>query len=174
MFDPYQKWPGFSDNLTLIINVDKSEFGIRHGAIDFDGRPFRPKQETHITVLGTAPVSSLLEKIQQDPGVEGVLIRAFEQTDWSYTVTADYRHLVRPATGGESAGTTEESIIVLVEMEGMARFYAILKKLALVDSDLPVPPPHVTLYTFNCDTGIGVPSDGDLDTLTHRRIGKPP
>ena len=58
-------------------------------------------------------------------------------------------------------------------MRGMARFYAKLRERDLIDNALPVPPPHVTLYTFNCDTGIGVPSEAELDALTRRRIGKP-
>ena len=43
----------------------------------------------------------------------------------------------------------------------------------LRDSGLPVPPPHVTLYTYNCDAGIGVHSEDALYEITSERIGKP-
>ena len=173
MVDPHPRWPGFSDSLTLIIDVDKSEFNIAAGPIDFDGKAFKPKRETHVTVFGSATTESVMERMRQNPESESALIQAFENTDWSYTITPDYRHLVRPACEYAFTGGTEESIIVLIAMNGMAWFYAELKRLALIDADLPVPPPHVTLYTYHCDVGIGIPSEAELAALTRRRIQKP-
>lgn len=173
MFDTHQQWPGFSESLTLIIDVDKNEFDITAGPIEFDGKAFKPKPETHVTVFGSATAGSVMERIGQNPESKSALIQAFENTDWSYTITRDYRHLVRAACDDAAAGGTEESIIVLIAMDGMARFYTELKRLALIDADLPVPPPHVTLYTYHCDIGIGVPSEAELAALTRRRIQKP-
>ena len=169
----YLKWPGFSACRTLIISVDKSEFGIQPGPLEHDHRIFIPKEETHITLFGSTEASELLQKIQDDPAVENEIIQAFENTDWSYTISGEYRRLVRVATENTSTGATEESIIVLLEMKGMRLFYDKMKALDLIDRDLPVPPPHVTLYTHNCDTGIGVPGEKELHALTRERIDKP-
>jgi len=55
-------------------------------------------------------------------------------------------------------------------MEGMAEFYAQLKILGVINNDHPVPPPHVTLYTRNCDLGIGIHSNAELSKLCRERI----
>ncbi len=170
MLEVYEKWPGFSSSHTLIISVDKDEFGLQPNALKFDDKPFKPKPETHITVFGNAVCETLLMKIQLDPALGDRLIQTFEETDWSYTTTEDYRHLVRVTTDGSA--TTEESIIVLLEMKGMEDFYRKLKQMNLIDDETPVPPPHVTLYTCNCDTGIGIPSTSDLETLSRQRIDR--
>ena len=169
----YLKWPGISASRTLIISVDKSEFGIRRDPLNFGGKTFLPKKETHITVFGSTEATELQQMMQRDPAVETDIIQAFENTDWSYTTTSEYRHLVRTAKNEAADHATEQSIIVLIEMDGMSVFYEKLKTLNLIDRDLPVPPPHVTLYTYNCDAGIGVHSEDALYELTRERIGKP-
>lgn len=169
----YLKWPGISASRTLIIAVDKSEFGIQRHPLEYGGRIFIPKQETHITIFGSTEGTALQQKMQRDPAVKSDIILAFENTDWSYTTSSEYRHLVRTTTEKAADDATEESIIVLIEMDGMSVFYKKLKTLNLIDRDLPVPPPHVTLYTYNCDTGIGVPSEEALQALSREHIGKP-
>ena len=170
MPEVHEKWPGFSASQTLIISVDKCQFGLKPDGLVFNDKPFKPKPETHITIFGNAICETLLHRIQLDPSLETCLVQAFEATDWSYTTTDDYRHLVRPATENEDA--TEESIIVLLEMKGMRDFYEKLKQQSLIDDETPLPPPHVTLYTYNCDTGIGIPSASELDRLSHARINR--
>ena len=161
----YLKWPGLTAGNTLIIDVDKSDFGLQADGLEYQGKSFKPKDETHITVFGSAVGATLLAKISQNPALEAKITGAFESTDWSYTKTADFRHLVETSTT-----PTEESIIVLLELGGLAAFYAKLKALELIDQKHPLPPPHVTLYTCNCDTGIGVNSESELEVLTHDRV----
>ena len=173
MPETYLKWPGLSENNTLIISVDKSEFGLDSAPLQHDDRIFKPKPETHITVFGAETGTALLQKIKQNPASADQLTRAFEDTDWSYTTTGDYRHLARMAEEPATVDATEESIIVLLDMPGMDRFYENLKRLHLIDKHHPVPPPHVTLYTYNCDGGIGVPGKNELDALTRARIDRP-
>ena len=163
------EWPGLTDENTLIISIDTSEFDLRPEGIEIAGKLFKPKQETHITVLGSTAGSTLSHKITGEPANEEMVRNAFESTDWSYRRTTDLRHLVR--TGAEAdADTSEESIIVLLEMNGMAQFHQQLKLLNFIDSDLPLPPAHVTLYTFNCDGGIGVHSERQLEELTREQM----
>ncbi|UCB55460.1 MAG: hypothetical protein JSW45_02720 [Thiotrichales bacterium] len=164
----YLEWPGLTADNTLIIDVDKSEFLSGADTREYRGKVFKPKHETHITVFGSAVGAALRQKMTQDPAVEAEISKAFENTDWSYTRTEDFRHLVKTSTT-----TTAQSIIVLLEMDGMAAFHEKLKALNLIDQDHPLPPPHVTLYTCNCDTGIGVNSESELEALTQDQVELP-
>ena len=164
------KWPGLTAYNTLIINVDKHEFGINAEPIEYSGSAFIPKREAHITVLGSELGSRLHQLIISNSHIEQQVRQAFESTDWSYTKTGNLRHIARENTELAGMNMTEESIIMLVEMEGMAEFYAQLKILGVIDNDHPVPPPHVTLYTRNCDLGIGIHSDVELSKLSREQI----
>jgi len=164
------KWPGFTAYNTLIINVDMHEFGIKTKPIEYSGSEFIPKREAHITVLGSEAGSHLHQLFMSNSHTEQQVRQAFESTDWSYTKTGDLRHIVRENTESTGMNMPEESIIMLVEMEGMSEFYAQLKTLGVIDNDHPVPPPHVTLYTRNCDLGIGIRSDVELSILGREQI----
>jgi len=165
-------WPGLTSCNTLIIHADKSEFGIKSKPIEYSGRTFIPKQEVHITVFGSDPGTHLLQQFSNNPFAEKQVRQAFESTDWSYTKTQDLMHLVRENSELTGIDKIEESIIMRLEMDGMAEFYIKLKMLGLIDKDQPVPPPHVTLYTRNCDQGIGVHSESELIKLTCEHISK--
>ena len=121
-----------SENGTLVISVDRHQFGILPGPLEHNGRVFKPKQETHITVFGSTTGAAVRTSVQGDAGI---------------TATAAQQH-------------------VAFDMKGMKTFYDELKALGVLARDLPVPPPHVTLYTSNCDTGIGVHSEDELERLT--------
>jgi hypothetical protein len=166
-------WPGLTSLNTLIIHVDRNDFGIKSTPIEYSGRTFIPKQEAHITVLGSDLGTHLQQLFTNNSLVEQQVKRAFESTDWSYTKTHDLRHLVRKNAELTGMNNTEESIIMRLKMGGMAEFYAKLKKLGLIRKDQPVPPPHVTLYTRNCDAGIGVHSESELTSLTCELIDQP-
>jgi hypothetical protein len=166
-------WPGLTSCNTLIISVDRYDFGIKSSPVEYSGRNFIPKREAHITVLGTDLGTHLHQLFTDNPLVEQQVKQAFESTDWCYTKTHDLRHLVRENNELTGADKTEESIIMRLEMRGMAEFYTKLKKLGLIHKDHPVPPPHVTLYTRNCDLGIGVHSETELIKLTSEHIDKP-
>lgn len=166
------KWPGLTAYNTLIISVDKSEFGIKSKPIAYSGKAFIPKQEAHITVFGSDLGTRLLQQFTSNPLAEQQVKQAFESTDWCYTKTHDRRHLVRENMKLSGIDKTEESIIMRVKMDGMAEFYTRLKTLGLINKDQPVPPPHVTLYTRNCDLGIGVDSESELLNLTCEHVDK--
>jgi hypothetical protein len=170
MFLPHLKWPGLAGENTLIISVDKRDFAITPGPLQYDGRLFLPKQETHITVWGSELGTKLLQQSIQHPGLKQDIHDAFESTDWSYQKTSDLRHLARKKVIPAKDDITEETIIMLIHMEGMAVFYGKLKDLRLIGKDHPVPPPHVTLYTRNIDRGIGVDSESELAELSQGHV----
>ncbi len=161
------KWPGLGPLNTLVISVDRHEFGIGVEPVNYAGKLFLPKQEAHITVLGSTLGSRLSQQFDHDSGIERKVRQDFEDIDWRYEKTSDLRHLVRQQTND---GDVEESIIMLVRMDGMTVFYKRLTALGLIPADHPVPPAHVTLYTHNSDPGIGVHSDAELAELTRGKI----
>jgi len=165
-------WPGLTSCNTLIIRIDKSDFGIKSTPIEYSGRTFIPKQEAHITVLGSDLGTHLQQQFTNNPFVEQQVMQAFESTGWCYTKTHDLRHLARENSALTGIDRTEESIIMRLEMGGMTEFYTKLKMLGLIDKDQPVPPPHVTLYTRNSDQGIGVHSESELIKLTREHLDK--
>ena len=59
---------------------------------------------------------------------------------------------------------------MLIDMPGVTTFYDQLKAHGLIDLETPVPPPHVTMYTQNCPSGIGVPSDDALNILSSKTL----
>ncbi|MGD8934149.1 MAG: hypothetical protein PVF35_05175 [Gammaproteobacteria bacterium] len=170
MFLPQLKWPGLTGENTLIITVDKQDFAIKPKSLQYDARIFVPKQETHITVWGSELGTKLLQQLIQHPELEQDIHNAFESTDWSYQKTSDLRHLARKKAIPGKNDITEETIVMLIKMEGMAVFYSKLKDLGLIGKDHPVPPPHVTLYTRNIDRGIGVDSESELAELSQGRV----
>ena len=162
-------WPGLTEVNTLIINVDKQDFGIQKTPLEVANQLFIPKTETHITIFGSGLGAQLRQKFTLRPDLEHEVARAFECTDWSYRKTTKFRHLAK-TSGAATADQVEESIVMLLKLDGMAAFYDKLKSLDLIPEDYPVPPQHVTLYTRNCDVGIGVHSDDELTVLTKAHL----
>ncbi|MGB5278157.1 MAG: hypothetical protein WBO73_18510 [Gammaproteobacteria bacterium] len=169
---PGLMWPGLTTVGTLIIKVDKQDFNIQSKPVEFANKTFVPKQEAHITVFGSSLGTEILQQFAQQPEKERAVRQAFESTDWSYKKTTDLRHLVRKRSLAPSLDVEQESIIMLVVMDGMELFYNKLRSLDLIADDYPVPPPHVTLYTRNCDQGIGVHSEDELTALTKEHLQK--
>lgn len=136
-----------------------------NNAIEVEGERFTPKEEHHVTLIGSKLGLLIQKKIRQDPAINALLEEIFIAIDWSYQRT-DSIHLLSRC----KKGVTEKSIILLLDMPGVAKFYAQLKSHGLIDADTPVPPAHVTLYTLNCPMGIGVPSDKALRELSIKSL----
>jgi hypothetical protein len=159
------KWPGFNAKGTVIIDLAPASFCLADDAIVIDGEYFEPKDELHVTVIGTELGLILQEKINSDRTVDRLLTKTFEAIDWSFTQTGPVHLLSRVKDA-----VVEQSIIMLLEMRGVKEFYAQLKTLGLIDANTPIPPAHVTLYTRNCPYGIGVPSEQVLKLLSVKTL----
>jgi len=173
-------WPGFNDRGTVLIEVPPQFFGLTKSPVDIEGERYSAKHELHITLIGSKLGSLLLEKISQeninqekvrqemtDKGLtsETLLRNIFQNLDWSYEKTGPVHILSR-----SKKGMIQQSIIMLIEMPAIAVFYQQLKSHGLIASETPVPPAHVTLYTRNCPSGIGVPNQRVLDILSTKTL----
>lgn len=159
------KWPGFNEKDSVVIELAREDFCLAKTKVVLHGEIFTPKEELHVTLIGSELGVILQEKIKHNKSISQLLEKTFEAIDWSFKQTGPIHFLAR-----SKEGVVEKSIILLIEMHGVTDFYAQLKTLGLIDPATPVPPPHVTLYTQNCALGIGVPGNEALKRLTMKTV----
>jgi hypothetical protein len=155
------KWSGINAKGNVLIDLESELFCLAKSPILVQGEHFTPKDELHVTLMGSEHGLILQDKIQHDQTIGKLLEKTFEEIDWSYKQTGPVHILSR-----SEEGVVERSVIMLIEMPGVTTFYDQLKAIGLIDLEAPVPPPHVTMYTKNCPLGIGVPSDEALNILS--------
>ena len=159
------KWPGFNEMDSVIIELAAELFCHAKNIIDVNGELFTSKKEFHVTLIGSKLGLIIQDKIKHNQTINKLLEKIFEEIDWSYKLTGPIHIL-----SCSEEDVVEKSVIMLIEMPGVTTFYDQSKALGLIDLETPVPPPHVTMYTQNCPSGIGVPSDDALNTLSRKTI----
>ena len=159
------KWPGFNEKGTVLIDLAYESFLLSKVPVLVDGIYYTPKDELHVTLVGEEVSSILQHKIKQDPKNIEVLVHIFESIDWAFDKTGPV-HILSSSKKSE----IQKSIIMLIDMPGMTTFYQQLKSFGLIPGKTPIPPAHVTLYTYNCPPGIGVPCNETLRTLSKKTL----
>jgi len=153
-------WSGFNNLNSVIIPLSNELFNLPHEPVDILGTRYELKNEFHITLMGKDLGSQLLSREEQSGFMENKLKNIFNSIDWTFHFTEQIFFLEKEKNG------IEKTIIQMLDLSGMEKFYHHLKKESLIDQDVKTPPPHVTLFTNNCDHGIGVKSTQDLEKLT--------
>ena len=161
----YLNWPGFNERGAVIIELSAEYFCLAKNTIVVHDDVFTPKEELHITLIGRKLGWIIEEKIKQNQKINKLLKKIFEAIDWSFKQTGPI-HILSRSKGAK----LEMSIIMLIEMHGVTQFYQQLKASGLIDAKTPVPPAHVTMYTHNCPSGIGLPSDETLNRLSKKTL----
>lgn len=156
-------FPGWSAQHTLVLPIAQQDWPLPDTAVEIDGLVFVPKRELHITLVGKALGAELREVAAGTAGVDDAIRAAFGAPDWRWTRLRRCLRLRKRADA-----TARESIIELVELPAMAEFHQRLG--VLTGRALPVPPPHVTLFTATGGPAIGVPDAASLQQLTVRPI----
>lgn len=156
-------WPGFSETDTLVLPLQEAPPA---GAVDIDGRRFEPKAELHVTLVGGALGRELRATLGER--LDAAVRPAFEALDWTYA-RAGLGALIE-MTGRRDDGRRGPvaSIIEFIELPAMPHLHRWLGE--LLGRELPVAPPHVTLYTHACAKGIGVPTIVKLRAWRRRRL----
>ena len=158
------KWPGINAKCTVLINLPYESFHLSEVPVVIDGTFFTAKDELHVTLAGEKVATMLQNKIEQDPKTSGVIEHVFDDIDWSFSRSGPVHILSRL----NKKRTMQKTVIMLIDMPGVTIFYQRLKTLGLIPDSTPVPPAHVTLYTYNCPLGIGVPSNKVLVSLSDK------
>jgi hypothetical protein len=166
-------WRGFNEMASLITPLDWSDFIFTPKRVRIEDAWFEPKDELHITLISKRVGRILGEKISLDPVLAARIAKNFEAINWGYEPAGPV-HIIsrlRKKTEDEQATLCHEKTIILkLNMPGMTDFYEALKALDLISADTSTPPPHVTLYTLNCPTGISLASNKILDDLSCRTL----
>ena len=138
-----------ADTGYFLLQLRKDDVGLEEEEIDYQGKTFTPKDEVHITIIGSNLSERLVEKMRDDGGLEHTLKALISRTEWSYSLLDEWYHIRREENGEEA-----ESIIRMVEVPAVEDFYRRVEEESGLD--IPPRPTHVTLYTWNDPEGIGV------------------
>ena len=130
----------------FLLRLRKEDVGLGNEPVTVQGKTFRPKDEVHLTIFGSALGQRLAERMAADEGLEVAIRRAIAETGWSYQLQDDWYHVVREDEA--------ESIIRMVAVPPLEAFY--MKVETVADLTIPERPAHVTLYTWQDDEGIGI------------------
>jgi hypothetical protein len=156
-------WPGFSETDTLVLPLQEAPPA---GPVEIDGRRFEPKAELHVTLVGSALGRELRATLGER--LDAAVRPAFEALDWSYARTRLGALIEKTGRRDDGRRGPVASIIEFIELPAMPHLHRWLGE--LLGRELPVPPPHVTLYTHACGKGIGIPSMVKLRAWTRRRL----
>ena len=159
------QWPGINSKGTVLIDLALETFHLSKAPVSVAIINYTPKDELHVTLVGEKVGAILQDKIKQVPRNIELLKHIFEGIDWSFEKSGPIHILSRSSKRG-----LQKSIIMLIDMPGVTTFYHQLKLYDLIPDETPVPPAHVTLYTYHCPLGIGVPNDKTLHSLSKRSL----
>ena len=149
----------------LVLPIAQARWPRPATAIELDGLRLAPKPELHITLVGRALAVELRATFGQRAEAFVEVVRRAH--DWRFERTGRCLLLRKPfAEDGHAA--VAHSLVELVELPAMAPFQRALGR--LLGRQLPVPPPHVTLFTAGRAQGIGASSRARLRAFAVRRV----
>lgn len=150
---------------TLVLPIAPERWPPPQATVEVDGLHLEPKPELHVTLVGTALGAELHATAGNHAGA---LVRALRDAhDWRFE-RSDRHLLLRKAVVEDGRVVVAHSLIERIDLPAMAPFHRALGR--LLGRQLPVPPPHVTLYTAGRPQGIGVSSPARLRAFTVRRV----
>ena len=161
---PRPRWPGWTRQHTLLLPVSPADWPPPDMPVTIDGITLHPKRELHITLVGTQLGNALRAAARPGDIDDGAVRAAFEQQVWRWSRTG--RRTLLHAPPKLRGGPPRHALIEHVDLPAMARFHADLG--TLLGRNLPVPPPHVTLYVAGTAQGIGLPDQETLARFIER------
>lgn len=172
------------ETANCLLELPKDYFGTEAVWHVAEERSLIEKDEFHITVIGSETGRALMQILDALPE-EGRLARLaaldalIQRTDWGFVETEEYYYLKKeyaepnPDTPNSALHETRESIIRMVELQGLSPFYASLN--ALFGTSFNTPPAHITLFTNSTREdkklrGIGLYSWDEFHSLRPERL----
>ena len=144
---------------TLLLAIAPAALPLPVAVLRLDGIEFRRKHELHATIVGNA-LGARVRRAMADRAVRHAIAEAIASLDWWWRRCREWT-LIEKREGARC----RHSLIERIELPAMAAFHVRLGE--RLGEALPVPPPHVTLYTAGGTRGIGIPDDA---TLARRRV----
>lgn len=164
---PTPVWPGWTPQKTLLLPIDPGTWAPPVAGVRVDAQNFAPKPELHVTLVGRRLGQLLLASPAERRYRTLVARTAFEALDWRWRRTQQLLWLEKHGAQG-GPDDRMHALVELIELPAMADFHRQLG--TLLGRELPVPPPHVTLYTAGKARGIGVPTQAALREFTVRAV----
>lgn len=171
------------ETYTLLLSVEDKLPEPVSGNLEFEAKKnrFIKKDEIHITVLGFRHGKKIQEALENIPDKDLVieqLISMAEDTEWTFEFLPEIFHIskeyrLKNHDTGREEQETRESIIQMVKLENIDHFFDRLNE--LLNTNLEIPPSHLTLYTKGADEekshiGIGIYSEEEFKKLNPRLI----
>jgi hypothetical protein len=144
----------------LVARLEKEAFELEENRVYFEGRPFEPKDEVHITILSGEAAETVRQHLEDHPQQEEHVRQLIEQANWETRIMDSFYHVREEPDA--------ETIIQMVEIPELGWFFKRLSE--LVGRELERPPTHVTLYLRNTEKGIGIPTRAELERLDQRQV----
>ena len=133
----------------FLLQLSKEDVGLGDQPVTYQGQTFQPKDEVHITILGSRSADQIAQEIERDGSLKDALREVIEGTEWRYKLRDEWYHVVR-----EDEEPYAESIIRMAEVPPLDDFYRQVEELTGVE--VPPRPAHVTFYTLHDESGIGI------------------
>lgn len=160
------RWPAPDGGDSLVLPVAPDCWAPPRHGVEIDGIAFTPKPELHVTVIGNR-LGRELREVFAGPWLRAAVTAALDAQDWRFTHSG--RHwLLRKPFVEDGQRNVAHSIIERIELPAMAQFHRELER--LLGRQLPVPPPHVTLYVAGRAQGIGVSSVSRLRAFAVQEV----
>lgn len=155
---------------TLLLPIKPDVWEPPTSPIDIDGIVYAPKHELHVTLIGSR-LGYELHTTLAPAFLHDRIARALADQDWNFQRTGRLVQLAHPSAAGREANSSvplRGSVIALIELPAMRLFHQALGR--LLGRELPLPPPHVTLYTAHDPHGIGLSSPLQLRVRRMREL----
>lgn len=169
-----QKLTYNKDKITLLLSVTVPGEIILDAEKDAKEHHLVIKPDFHITLIGYATGQKiqeiLLDKTEQEKEVIIEKIQSIANVfTWPYTFLSEYFYITKTYDSGE----VRQSIISLVDLPDLEKFYKNLE--GLIGRSFDIPFPHITLYTQsteikNTHAGIGIYSEREFQKLLPKKI----
>jgi hypothetical protein len=155
--------PCWTPARTLLLPIAATAWPPLAAELALDGVAFVRKRELHATIAGNALGARLCDAMAASSEVRATVERTLAGLDWRWQRNRDWRLLEM-----REGGSWRRSVIELIALPAMAGFHHAMAR--LLGATLPVPPPHVTLYTSGGARGIGLPDAAALARLQLRTV----
>ena len=155
--------PRWTSARTLLLPIPTQEWPALPERLQLDGFDLRRKRELHATIVGHALGTRVRDRMAADAPVRDTVAEAIAGLQWQWERCRSWALLEK-----RDGGTRRQSLVEHLRMPAMAEFHRRLG--ALLGETLPVPPPHVTLYTSGGAKGIGLPDEAALERLRLRAV----
>ena len=155
--------PRWTSARTLLLPIPTQEWPALPERLQLDGFDLRRKRELHATIVGHALGARVRDRMAADAHLRDGVAEAIAGLDWQWQRCRSWALLEK-----REGGRARQSLVEQLRMPAMEEFHGQLG--ALLGEALPVPPPHVTLYTSGGAKGIGLPDAPTLERLRLRTV----